>query len=452
MATTDDRRLAILLDGARRGKVSRRGLLARGAALGVGGSALAALARSGPAVAGRGQGEQTTVNFLHSIPPETEAFWQENLLPAFSAAHPDCLINAQNYGTENATTIRTRVQGGGEGAPHMVWLASTEQGIFSEADLLADVQAFLDERPALRDNIQPSLLELSSYDGVVRTLPWTTNNLAVWVNVDAFEEAGIPIPSKDPEATWTWQEFRDAAVELSSGDRKGFLLTVGGGWDTWAFHAWLAQAGGTFLEADGTPGFAGPEGVEAMTFLKELERAEATLFSEPDKGADAGPWYAGRVAMVLNGPWNFPTLSTFQDFRFDVVPYPRHKRPATNLGGNQLYVFNTGGDAVVACAFAYGEHMLTDDFQRAFTIQDGSFPVTRSVVESEAYQAHLEEFPFLRGWFNQIPFGVARSSLPQYTEVATVFSDAYDEIMLNDAPIEETLQRAAEEAETFKGM
>lgn len=331
----------------------------------------------------------------------------------------------------------------------MAWLASTEQGVFSEAELLADVQAFLDERPELRDSIIPELLTLSSYDGAVRSLPWTTNNLAMWINVNAFEEAGVPVPSRNPEETWAWEEFGDAAKKLSTGERKGFLATVGGGWESWAFHAWIAQAGGEFIKEDGSPGFAEAPGVEAMTFLKGLVDAEATTFSEPDKGFDAGAWYAGRVAITLNGPWNFPTLSKHTAFRFDVVPYPRNQRPATALGGNQLYIFNTGSEEQVAGSLAYGEYMLSDEFQVKFTIQDGSFPVTTSATESAEYQAHLDQYPWLAGFINQTPFGVARSSIPQYTDIATVFSDAYDQIMLNDAPIEETLQEAAEEAASF---
>ncbi len=418
-----------------------------GAALGLGAPALAALLGARRTAAQ----DQTTVNFLHSIPPETEQFWRDNLLPAFLDANPGCLIEAQNYGTENPTTIRTRVQAGGDGAPTMAWLASAEQGVYTQAELLADVPAFLDERPQLRDNIIPLILDVSSYDGAVRTLPWTTNNLAIWVNVDAFEEAGVPIPSKNPEETWTWEEFAAAAAATTKGDeRKGFLMTFGSGWDTWAFHAWLAQAGGTFLQEDGTPGFASAEGVEAMTFLKSLVDAGATAFSEPGQGADAGAWYSGRVAMTLNGPWNAPALREFDDFRFDVVPYPRNVQPATNLGGNQLYIFNTGSEAAIDCAFSYGEYMLSDDFQVRFTIQDGSFPVTESATASEEFQAHLEEYPWLLGWANQTPYGVVRSSLPQYEDVSQVFSNAYDEIMVNDAPIEETLQNAAEEAESFK--
>lgn len=226
---TSDQRWTRLLNEATRGRLTRREVFWRGAALGLSAPLIAALANAARPCAALAQ-DQVTINFLHTIPETTTEYWETQLLPGFLEANPGCTINAQNYGTEDAARVRTQVQSGGDSAPHMAWLASSEQGVYAESDLLADVQAWLDEHADIRDNIFPSLLELSSYDGAVRTLPWTTNNLAVWVNVDAFEEAGIEVPSKDPEATWTWEEFAAAAEATTTADRKGFLATIGGGW------------------------------------------------------------------------------------------------------------------------------------------------------------------------------------------------------------------------------
>jgi multiple sugar transport system substrate-binding protein len=427
-------------------------VLIRGAGLGAAGALLAPrLSPTRAALAqGTPTGEQAVVRLLHSIPTETETFWEDELLPEFERQYPGCVVQGFNYGSEDPARIRTAVQAGGPEAPNAFWLASSEQGAYTEAGLLADVQGFLDAHPDVRDSVVPSLLELSSYDGAVRTLPWMTNNLAMWINLAAFEEAGLEAPSKDPEQTWTWEEFADAAAKLTTDTRKGYLMPVNDpSWDSWSFHAWIAQAGGEFLAADGTPGFADDPGIAAMTFLKGLVDAGATAFSEPNEGAGAGPWYAGNVAIHLNGPWNFPSLSTFTDFPFDVVPYPRDQRPATNLGGDQLYILDSG-EAINACAFNYGAYMLSDPFQIAFNLQSGNFPVTTSALQSEEYQAHIEQYPWLAGWINQIPFGVARSSLPYATDVFNAFDRAYNDILLNNAPIAETLAAAAAEAESLR--
>ena len=67
-----------------------------------------------------------------------------------------------------------------------------------DANVLADVDGWLNQHPDIKSNIIPSLLDLSSYQGKVRSLPWMTNDTAMYLNVDAFTKAGIPIPSQDP--------------------------------------------------------------------------------------------------------------------------------------------------------------------------------------------------------------------------------------------------------------
>jgi ABC-type glycerol-3-phosphate transport system substrate-binding protein len=115
-----------------------------------------------------------------------------------------------------------------------------------EADILADVDSWLNAHPDIKDNIIPALLTLSSWEGKVRSIPWMTNNTAMWINTDAFEKAGVPIPSQDPEKTWTWEEFADAMKKVTAANpgMKGFLETVNTGWDFWTYHSWYGAAGG----------------------------------------------------------------------------------------------------------------------------------------------------------------------------------------------------------------
>ncbi len=392
--------------------------------------------------------ESVTVNLWHTIPPETEVYWLEELMPEFEAAYPECNFVYRNLGIEDPALIRQGLAAGGDEAPAMAWIASSETGAYVEAGVLVDVQGWLDEHPTIRDNIVPSLLELSSYDGEVRSLPWMTNNTAMWINVDAFNEAGVPIPSQNPEETWTWEEFADAVKKLTTDDRKGYLLTQGNaGWDTWVFHAWIAQAGGEFMSPEGDAMFASEAGTEAISFLKELVDGDYVSFT--NEGWNAGPWYAGEVAIHTNGPWNLPSLSEFEDFEFTVVPFPRHEKPAANLGGDQLFIFDQG-EAKNACSLAYAEYMLSDEFQIKFNIQSGNLPVTTSAITSDEYQAHLETYPFLAGWVNQVPYGVMRRPFPHFADASTFFGQAWDEILLNNAPIQETLETAAMTVDALK--
>lgn len=388
----------------------------------------------------------TNVNLWHTIPTETEKFFVEQLMPKFSEKHSECNIVIRNLGVEDPSIIRTGLAASGENKPDMWWMASSETGSYVEAGVLADVDGWLNSHPEIKSNIIPSLLELSSYQGKVQSLPWMTNDTAMWINVDAFEKAGVPIPSQDPATTWTWEEFADAVKKVSNDNMKGYLVSVGGGWDFWLFHAWYAAAGG---DATKIPQLDSPAAIKAVSFIRGLVDNGSTLFSEPNRGWDAAPWYAGKVAIMTNGPWNFPTLSTFKDFKFTVVPFPRDAKPAANLGGNQLFIGKSDDPKVDACAFAFAEYMLTDEFQVAFQKQSGNLPVTTSASTGAEYQEHVKTYPFLAGFVNQIPYGVARQPIPTYNEIGTVFTTAWDDVMVNKKGVEERFKAAQEEAAQF---
>jgi multiple sugar transport system substrate-binding protein len=386
----------------------------------------------------------TRVNLWHTIPIETEVYFVNELLPTFVAAHPECVIVPRQLGVEDPMIIRAGLALG-EGdptRPHMWWIASSETGAYVEADLLADVDGWLAAHPEVRDNIIPAILELSSFEGRVWSLPWMTNNTAMWINVDAFEEAGVPIPSQVPETTWTFQEFVDAVRQLTTDDMKGFLHTVNSpGWDFWTFHAWYAAAS---RDTAGIPDLDSLEALKVVEMHQDLFQGGYTLTTPT--GWDAAPWYAGRVAITANGPWNFPMLSVFDAFEFTVVPYPRDVKPATNLGGNQLFI-GKGTPEQEACAFAFGEYMLSDEFQVRFAIQSGNLPITESAAAHPDFQAHLAAHPFLAGFVNQTPYGVARYPIPEYTEISTLFGEAWDRVLLAGADVTETFTTLQTEVE-----
>ena len=180
-----------------------------------------------------------------------------------------------------------------------------------------------------------------------------------------------------------------------------------------------------------------------MTLLQNLVTNGYTAYSAPGMGYDPSGWYSQKAAIMANGPWNFPDLSTFKTFKFTVVPYPVNTQPATNTGGDQLFIFNNSPDKV-KYSFDYAAYMLSDNFQIQFNIESGNLPVTQSATNSAAYQAHLKQYPFLYGWVNGVPYGVARSELPYGVDAGLAFgSKAWDPIILQKADVQQSLNNAA---------
>jgi len=392
----------------------------------------------------------TPINFFHTIPPDTEAYVVSDLLPAYEAANPDCRIVMRNLGIEGGDStalINSAVAARDANSPSLVWLASAAAGNYVRAGVLADVQGFFDANPDLLDNVIDSLVTLSTYDGAIRSVPMTTNNVAVYLNVSAFEEAGVAVPSQNPEETWTWDEFRAAAKAVSDqGTMSGLLFSDSGGWAAWLATGWLAQAGTFYINTDSEIGFNSPEAIETYTFLREMIADGSTIFSEPGRGWDPAPWLAQRVAMTINGPWNLSALNAVEDFEWTVVPLPRGENIAAPLGGNQLFVFDVS-EAANDCAFRFAAYVLSDEFQIPFTIRDGSLPVTESATASAEYQEFAANTPALAGWANQTPFGVARPAMPGFDSVGDgPFGQAWGAVFIEGADIQATMDDAAEEA------
>lgn len=433
--------------------INRREFLQRAMALGLSASSAAALLEACGGGGGSSSNGTVTVNLYHTIPSATETYWKQQLLPPFEKQYPKLNLVPYQLGVEDPKVIRTKIKAGGSTAPDMAWLESGETGTYVQAGLLADVDSWLNSHPSIKQDIYPSLIKLSSFQGKVWSLPWMTNNTAMQINLDAFQKAGVPIPSQDPKNTWTWDEFAQACKLISQKtSMKGFLMSNGGdgGWDAWLFHAWLGTNGGTFLSDAGDPLFNSAAGAETMIFLQSLVKNGYTAFSAPGQGYDPSGWYSQKAAIMANGPWNFPDLSKLTTFKFTVVPYPVKTQPATNIGGDQLFLFNNSQDKV-NYEFDYAQYMLSDDFQVAFNIESGNLPVTMSATNSSQYQAHLKQYPFLLGWVNSVPYGVARSSLPQSSDAQFAFGQkAWDPIILQGASVQQALANAATAVSALK--
>ncbi len=440
MSTTRD-----LMQDFQRGKIGRREFVKRTIALGLSASSAMALLEACGGGGSTSSGGPVTVNLYHTIPTATETFWKQQLLPSFVKKYPGMHLVPYQLGVEDPKVIRTKIKAGGNTAPDMAWLASTELGTYVQANLLPDVDGWLNSHASIKQNILPSLIKISSYQGKVWSLPWMTNNTAMQINLDAFEKAGVPIPSQDPTKTWTWDQFAEACKLITQKtNMKGFLMNNGGpGWDAWLFTAWLGTNSGNFLSDAGDPLFNTTAGTETMTFLQNLVKDGYTAFSAPGMGYDPSGWYSQKAAIMANGPWNFPDLSKLKTFKFTVVPYPINKQPATNPGGDQLFLFNNSQDKV-NYEFDYAQYMLSDDFQVQFNIESGNLPVTQSATASTAYQAHLKQYPFLYGWVNGVPYSVARSSLPQAGDASTAFGQkAWDPIIQQGANVQQSVSNAA---------
>jgi multiple sugar transport system substrate-binding protein len=232
--------------------LSRRSLLAgstAGAALLLGGRRQPSYASQGPA------GEISVLywtdrndHFLEVI----DAFTAETGIGVNYEALPEDYITGQQL-------VTTRLAAG-DVEPDCIFCDDIETALYGTAGWLEPLDPIVEEMGIDRDDIPQTLLtDVSSWDGVLYRLPWTSDTELLFYRTDYFEEAGVELPTD-------WPDFVETAKALSTGDDR-FGIALSGqkngvlGND---IQHWANQAGGGVTKLDQ------PGSREAIVFYKEL--------------------------------------------------------------------------------------------------------------------------------------------------------------------------------------
>lgn len=226
-----------------------------------------------------------------------------------------------------------------------------------------------------------------TYEGVLYGIVPATNSIALFYNEDLLAAAGVAPPK-------TWDELRAAAAALTSGSTYGFAMSnVNTGEGTWQFLPFFWSAGGD--EAD----IATPEAEAALQLIADLQ-ADGSMSQSSVSWSQAdvnSQFIAGNAAMMINGPWQIPTLEETEGLNFASVPIPVPAESDTlvsPLGGEAFTVPNTGDEKKMAQAGEFVGCLNTPAMQQKISELTGTVP-TSVAAGAEFADAHPEYASFV---------------------------------------------------------
>jgi len=389
---------------------------------------------------------KVTLRFWHGIESPRNNRVLMAKVAEFNSSHPDIVVEPQGYGAQDNALpkIMTAVLGGSP--PELMWFAPVYTGRLAEMGALVPVQDFMDDDPAFKpDEIFPVLWDASRYDGRIYSIPFDCNNLALFYNADHFEEAGLTEPPS------TWDDLLKTARKLTvdrDGDgvpeRYGFQLPLGRKeWAVWTWECFLWQAGGELLTEDLLrPRFQEAPGVRALQFWLRLSEGKGVSFSEMDAGYKLDDFLGGRVSMVINGPWNLRILKEQSRLRFGVAPLPRGARQATNIGGENLFIFRSSPRKEKA-AWEFARWAASAEFQRDWAIGTGYLPVNAAVLDDPAFAEYVTGNPAVGVFLDQMKTGRVRPPVAYYPELSNHLGSAIEKTLLKAVPPARALGEAA---------
>jgi multiple sugar transport system substrate-binding protein len=287
------------------------------AGLGVAALVAATIAAAAPAGA---SGEPVALTFQSLAFQETTVAATDAIVSAWNEANPEIQVELRQGSWDNVhDELVTQFAGGT--APDIIHDESADIMGFAEQGYLADLTPYLGEE-LVADVPEGVWQAVTNADGAIVAAPTLMQSYVVFANVDAFEAAGVEVPTGE---TLAWDDFEALAAELTTDDGYGL------GWGLRSPTATIMNLalgfGGDFFTADGenVTFEAGEAEMEVPRRIHDLAYEAGALdpVSLTLSGSDTLPGFiGGDYAMYVGGNFIAQQLvdSAPEDFNWVVLP------------------------------------------------------------------------------------------------------------------------------------
>lgn len=266
------------------------------------------------------------------------------------------VTQAPGSGVRSYELVLTRLAAGNPPDVSETYIANS--GNLSAKNIAEPLQTlFKGQRDWSADDYFDGAREAWSYKGDFLASPFVTAPMAVAVNEELLDRAGLTLPTP----SWTWDDFTAYAVKLTqgSGDTKvyGSDMPKANGFGTmnffggpmWSYGGdWANRQTGrlTFQEA---PGLAA---MEMWVNVALKQQAAPTAPVAAWNGIKGGPFAGGLAAMSFLGA---PELGQLQKdatgFKWSTVQMPRKTKQGSHFYSTSMYVLRQSREKQAAAEF-----------------------------------------------------------------------------------------------------
>ena len=393
-------------------------------------------------------GNVTKITFWHGInPPENRDIFQK-LVDKFNRDNPDIEVEALYVGQPDAQLPKILAATVSDQPPDILWFVAQIAGKLNQLGALLPLEDWLNNS-AIKAEIDPVMFASMKLNGHILSVPFATNNAAVFYRPSLFERAGITdIPQ-------TWTQLQQTAKKLTIDndedrtEQHGIFLSLGKGeWTVFSWLPFIYSAGGDLIQ-NGQPNLVNQGAIAALEFGADLVRSGVAVLSPPERGYEIDDFIDGKVAMQITGPWTLAQLKA-AGVDYDVFPIPVAQQAAAVIGGENLFVFKTTPEREQA-SLRFLEYVLSEEFQTAWALKTGYLPVNVKSQQSEAYQNFIADNPTIEVFLSQMHYAKSRPVIAQYNRLSENLGRAIEASLLEKQTPEEALKRSQQRLELIFG-
>ncbi|GAA2901812.1 ABC transporter substrate-binding protein [Streptosporangium fragile] len=418
------------------------------------GGALALAAMAGASVSGCASGADdgaaaggpVTIELWHG---QTDVGREaiERLVADFERAHPDIKIDTGGGVLADAMLQKVTAALAAGSYPDIAYIFGSDLANVARSPQVVDLTDMMSSGPTpWTDYWAPARAAVTLGDKI-KAAPALLDSLAVVCNKKVFSAAGVDLPKEG----WTWQEFTETAKRLTD---KG-SGTFGTGWpgtgdeDTvWRMWPLIWDLGGDVIAPGGREiGFA-TTGERALEVVRTLV-GDASVYVDPKPGSEQmyKVFLAGRMGMVITGPWQLPDI-VGAEIDYHVVPLPSFSGKPITISGPDTWTVFDNGEARVKAARTFLAWLMQPEQDVRWDVEAGSLPLSKRTQSLPAWSKQVEKTEGLSVFVKTLETARVRPNDPAYPHVSKALGEAVVAVLLGKSTPAEALSACAAKANT----
>jgi multiple sugar transport system substrate-binding protein len=332
------------------------------------------------------------------------------------------------------TDYNTQIQAdlAGKTAPDVFYIDAYMYPWFSQNGVLAD----LDGASFDSDKFYESLTDAFTTDGKLQAIPKDMSTLALYLNTEIFEKAGVSIDeiptSYEEYVTWL-PEFQEK-IDAAYGEGKVFAMSYNQ--DMARNYHLATRDGGMPVAEDGTANLEDEKVVENLAILKELVDTKAVVTpQEIGTGWNGEAFGSGKIAIMDEGNWVYQTLKDeFSDVTFTVREMPTYK----DTKGSMMFSVGWGkyiGTEQSELADKWIQYATGVEGMQLWVEGTGTLPSRQDVAdaakitENADLKAHLEAWEYATIWQNGTTLDTINKAYQNFLPNALDGSETFESAM-----------------------
>jgi multiple sugar transport system substrate-binding protein len=308
--------------------------------------------------------------------------------------------------------------------PDIAIIDNPDHASYSAMGIFADITDKLASWPDLKQYFEGPL-NSCKLDGRLHGIPFGSNCLSLYYNEDMLKAAGVKPPK-------TWDELKSVALKTTKGNVHGFgISSVQNEEGTFGFLCFLWGSGNTSFQIDNA------NGIRALSLVRDLVKSGAMPKEVINwtQGDVMNQFISGNLAMMVNGPWQVPTMrQQAPNLKWNVVLLPVGAKPASDLGGENFGVVK--GDKVDE-AIAFLKFVASPAEMKSY-INDFGYIASRKDVAATQFS----DDPIMKVFAAQMASAKPRGPHPRWPEISDALSLAMNEAITGVATPEAAAAKA----------